>query len=224
MRLADIEEAVREAGFTARGAFHPRAEDVVPDIAPGRVVGTLFMVGNAGADMWQAFTAVCDPERDRIDDWSARVLGALAAEFGAVAVFPFSKPALPFQRWAQRAEACQSSPVGIVMHPEFGLWHAYRGALVFAERLDLPVTAEGPDHCATCDDKPCLITCPVAAFKPGVYDVAACASHIDSVAGQDCMDLGCRARRACPVGRAYRYQPAQARFHMTAFLRGLPSQ
>ncbi len=219
MRLADIEEAVREAGFTARGAFHPRAEDAVPDLAPGRAVGTLLMVGNAGPNMWRAFTAVCDPERELLDDWSDRVLSALAAGYGAMALFPFSKPALPFQRWAQRAEACRTSPLGIVIHPEFGLWHAYRGALVFADLFDLPLTAEAPDLCAACNDKPCLTTCPVAAFTPGSYDVAACTGQIDSPAGQDCIDLGCRARRACPVGRAFRYQPAQARLHMTAFLR-----
>jgi hypothetical protein len=32
------------------------------------------------------------------------------------------------------------------------------------------------------------------------------------------MDLGCRARRACPVGRGYHYDPKQAAFHMRAFL------
>ena len=37
--------------------------------------------------------------------------------------------------------------------------------------------------------------------------------------GEDCMTHACRARRSCPVGRAYRYQPAQASFHMSAFLR-----
>jgi hypothetical protein len=29
---------------------------------------------------------------------------------------------------------------------------------------------------------------------------------------------GCLARRACPVGQAHVYGPAQARFHMAAFL------
>ncbi|MDP6515496.1 MAG: hypothetical protein QF926_02580 [Alphaproteobacteria bacterium] len=67
MGLADIEEAVREAGFTARGAFHPRAEDAVPDLAPGRAAGTVVLVGNAGPDMWRAFTAARDPDRDRLD-------------------------------------------------------------------------------------------------------------------------------------------------------------
>jgi hypothetical protein len=33
------------------------------------------------------------------------------------------------------------------------------------------------------------------------------------------MDIGCLARHACPIGRGYRYAPAQARFHMLSFLR-----
>jgi hypothetical protein len=32
------------------------------------------------------------------------------------------------------------------------------------------------------------------------------------------MSGGCLVRRACPVGRAYLYDQAQAAFHMTAFL------
>jgi hypothetical protein len=33
------------------------------------------------------------------------------------------------------------------------------------------------------------------------------------------MAHGCLARRACPVGQAYRYTDAQAAFHMRAFRR-----
>jgi len=32
------------------------------------------------------------------------------------------------------------------------------------------------------------------------------------------MNLGCKARRACPVGRKYIYHPDQALFHMEKFL------
>jgi hypothetical protein len=60
----------------------------------------------------------------------------------------------------------------------------------------------------------------VGAFSPGAYDVAACVGHVKSVAGADCMEAGCRARRACPVGPEYAYSPAQANFFMHAFLRG----
>jgi hypothetical protein len=31
------------------------------------------------------------------------------------------------------------------------------------------------------------------------------------------MASGCLARRACPVGKDYVYDPAQMQFHMTAF-------
>jgi hypothetical protein len=47
--------------------------------------------------------------------------------------------------------------------------------------------------------------------------VARCAQFLAGDPEPDCMERGCRARLACPVGRDYRYVPAQARFHMTAF-------
>ncbi len=213
-----IETAVRDAGLTPRGAFHPEPADAVPAIEPGTPARTLIMVGNAGPAMWQVFRATSDPARDRLDDWSQDVVTALARHLAAASLFPFSRPHLPFQRWACRAEPCHPSPLGILIHPVYGLWHGYRGALAFAERLELPAVAPQASPCNSCNEKPCLTTCPVAAFSGDGYDVPACARHLADAAGQDCMDLGCRARRACPVGRSFRYQRDQARFHMDAFL------
>jgi hypothetical protein len=65
-----------------------------------------------------------------------------------------------------------------------------------------------------------LKTCPVGAFSDAGYDVAACATYLESAAGADCMGAGCRARRACPVGPDEAYGPEQANFFMRAFLRG----
>lgn len=219
MHLQDIEQAITAAGFVPRGAFHAKPEDGVPDVAPGTSAGTLVLVGNAGPAMWERFCVERDPEHDLLDDWSAEVIAGLASELGATALFPFTKPHLPFQRWAQRAEPCHPSPLGIFIHPDYGLWHSYRGALAFAERLDLPPPDLRPAPCDTCPDKPCLTACPVGAFTGSSYDVAACATHVVSDAGADCRNEGCRARRACPVGREYIYQPPQAQFHMAAFLR-----
>jgi hypothetical protein len=108
----------------------------------------------------------------------------------------------------------------MLMHPDFGLWHAYRGALALAEALPVPPRQERPSPCASCADKPCLSSCPVAAFTADGYDVTACAGHVAAAAGADCLDLGCRARRACPVGRDYHYPAPQARLHMAAFVDG----
>jgi hypothetical protein len=219
MRLSDIEQALRRAGVTPRGAFHPLPEDEVPGISPWRPAGTVVMAGNAGPDMWQAFSTQRDPQADLLDSWSFEVLSALAVEFGGAALFPFTRPHLPFQRWAARAEPCYPSPLGIYVHPDYGLWHGFRGALALSERLELPPPDLRPSPCETCSDKPCLEGCPVSAFSAEGHDVRRCVDHIEGAAGADCMKHGCRVRRVCPVGREYRYAPAQAGFHMTAFLR-----
>jgi hypothetical protein len=219
MTFADIVSAVARAGFAVRGAFHPEAGDGVPEVAASTPTATLVLAGNAGLEMWRRFCHQRDPQTDRLDDWSRERLDALAAELGARALFPFAKPPLPFQRWARRAEDCHPSPLGILIHPDYGLWHGYRGALGFSERIALPEPKNRPSPCGTCPNRPCLTSCPVSAFDDRGYDVAACARHIASPAGQSCLDRGCLARRACPVGRDYAYEPAQAGFHMRAFLR-----
>lgn len=219
MRLQQVLQVIIDAGYTPRGGFHARPEDGVPDVDTGRPALTLLLVGNAGPAMWDRFAREREPKTDLLDDWSREKLGEVARGLGAKALFPFTKPHLPFQRWAQRAEACHASPLGIFIHPDYGLWHGYRGALALAEKLDLPPHDARSSPCDTCPDRPCLQACPVGAFTGAAYDVAACARHIASPAGSDCMSRGCRARRACPIGRGYTYRPEQAEFHMTAFLR-----
>jgi len=215
--LADVRTAIEARGLSYRGAFHPTADDL-----PGRDnVGTLVLAGFTGNNNWRYFKhsgEACDGKPDPLDRWSLRVIGALAAELGATAMFPFTGPPwLPFLRWARKAEPLHPSPLGMLIHPDWGLWHAWRGALAFRERLELPPQDRRPSSCDTCSDKPCLATCPVSAFTPEKYHVAACVAHIDSAHGLDCMEEGCRARRACPIGAVHRYSPDQAGFHMRAF-------
>ena len=116
----------------ARGGFAPEAGDGL-----GGDARTVVMVGNAGADMWEAFCAGRRDEPDPMNCWTRRVLDAVARDLDAQPRYPFDGPPwLPFQRWAQRAEPVFPSPVGMLIHPDHGLWHAWRGALVF----DVPVS------------------------------------------------------------------------------------
>ena len=131
-----------------------------------------------------------------------------------------------------RSEAVHPSPIGPLIHPDLGLWHAYRAALLIGTRLDLPPRDGRPSPCDTCADRPCLTACPAGAFAPGAYDVSACVRHLQGPAGDACLDAGCLARDACPVGRPRGrprghprghpggYGTAQRRFHMEAFLHG----
>jgi hypothetical protein len=222
MDCRDIAAAAGRHGLLLRGGFHCLAGDSIPDLPGERPAATLVLLGNAGSSLWAAFSS--GPERldgapDPLDRWSARVIGALATQLGAAAIFPFGGPPYhPFQRWALRAEPVAPSPIGMLIHPVYGLWHAYRGALAFAETLTLPPRDEAPAPCESCREKPCLSSCPVDAFGASGYGVGDCVNHIVTQAGQDCMTLSCRARRACPVGREYLYQAEQAGFHMEAFL------
>jgi hypothetical protein len=204
---------IRRAGFIPFGWFEPLEDDRVPDDAKFAI-----LVGNAGPDMFRRFARERNPATDKIDHWTRDVVGGLAADLQAKAVFPFDRPAFPFLTWARRAGAGHTSPLGLNIHPSYGLWHAFRAALLFPVAFDLPKQSAGAHPCESCAEKPCLSACPVSAFSGTSYDVDACAAHVGSPAGADCFDTGCLARRACPVGQAFTYHPYQAQFFMRAFV------
>ncbi len=226
MEYGTIQDAVAETGLLVRGGFHPGTDDGVPGRAE-----TVVLVGNAGPSMWAAFAAATGTKDreygpDPLDDWTRGVLDGVADGLGARALYPFTAPYLPFQRWALNAGGVHVSPIGPLIDAEFGLWHAYRGALAFDQRLEVPAPGGRPSPCESCAEKPCLVACPVDAFgpredpeAPAPYDIPACVAHISSGDGEDCLGGGCLARRACPVGRDYVYGPDQARFHMRRFLK-----
>ena len=221
--LSELTERLSPLGLHVRGAFHPDAEDAAPRPPGGVSIGTLALIGAEGGSFWSRFSRSAesgDGHSDPLDRWSRRVLTAVAEELEALAVFPFDQPSPPFLRWAQKAEPSLSpSPLGLLIHPRLGLWHSYRGALCFAERLSLPEPVMEASPCESCVERPCLSACPVAAFDGASYDVAGCAAHLATPAGDRCFAVSCQARRACPVGAEHRYGPEQARFHMGAFFR-----
>lgn len=205
---AELRAAVEPSGFHLAGGFH------------GDDGGTVVVVGHAGPDLWDRFSADRPDGPDPLDRWTRATLAPIAARFGATLVLPNDGPPWhPFQRWAMRAEAVHPSPLGLLIHPEHGLWHALRAALLLPDRRAVPPRGEAPSPCAGCVAKPCLTTCPVGAFDGSGYAVDRCAAHVRSAAGSDCREQGCRARRACPVGRERAWGDAQQAFHMRAFLK-----
>jgi hypothetical protein len=213
-----VTAAIEAVGFACRGGLHPGPDD---GASPG--TGTLVLAGNAGPEMWRAFAAAratgATPAADPLDGWARERLSPVAGRLNARLLFPFDGPPfLPFQRWARKADTVFVSPLGLLIHPRWGLWHGYRGALVFAERIPLPPRPAAGHPCAPCADRPCLAACPVRAFTAKGYDARACTRHLRRRPGGDCMAFGCRARRACPVGGEHVFPPDQAAFHMRGFL------
>jgi hypothetical protein len=203
---------IRRDCFTPLGWFEPSAEDQVPHSAK-----FVILIGNAGPDMFARFSRERDEATSSLDHWTREVVAGLASDLDARTVFPFDKPALPFLSWARRAGAGNVSPLGLNIHETYGLWHAYRAALLFPVVFDMPLHRAGGHPCESCAARPCLDACPVSAFDGASYDVRRCGQHLLTEAGTDCMQTGCKARRACPVGKGFAYEARQMQFHMTAF-------
>jgi hypothetical protein len=202
--------AIQRTSFTPLGWFAASEKDELPQRA-----SFVILIGNAGPAMFRRFQRESGND---LDDWTRGIVSALATDLDAKPVFPFDRPPLPFLSWARRAGAGHISPLGLNIHPLYGLWHAFRAALLFSVVFDLPTQCAGAHPCESCPEKPCLSACPVGAFTGTTYDVPACTTHIGSPAGEICMQGGCLARRACPVGQGFAYRPEQAAFHMRAFL------
>ena len=166
-----------------------------------------------GAPEWQ------DGAPDPVDRWSRRVIGRLACDLGAKALFPFGGPPWhPFQSWALRTGRVWESPVRLLVHEDQGLWVSFRGALALKRAVPLPPPpAAAP--CTDCAGQPCRTACPAGALVPAGYDLDRCHGYLDTLAGADCMGQGCAVRRACPVSRGYDRMPGQSAYHMAQFHR-----
>jgi len=220
--IGAIAKTLGAHGLILRGGFNFAADEAPPPGRSGGAARSVLLVGQAGAAPWPHFLRWQRRQpaglRNPLDTWSREIVDGVAARFGGRGVYPSEKPFLPFQQWAMRAERLRPSPLGILMHPEYGLWHAYRGALLFD--VEIPIrTAETVIHlCDACAGKPCLKSCPVDAYRGEGFAYQACLAHVRGPHGAPCREGGCLDRNACPHGLAYRYPADVQAFHMASFM------
>ena len=230
-KFDEFQSALEANGLTFFGALE--IDESVCAKGMEKLIGQkAVLVGNAGPSMWNVFSKsneFADGNADPMNRWTRRVIDTLALEYGAKAVYPFDEPYWPFQRIATKASGVNHSPLGVLVHPEYGLWYAFRGLIVLNENQELTSRIKELSHsfdtlihpCDVCDDKPCLASCPVGAFSRKALNTKLCFEHLDSNLQPHCSQLGCLARGACPVGNGYKYGADQIKFHMAAY-RGQP--
>lgn len=216
--LSEISTALEPVGIFMRGVVR-FDEGEGPELEDGDAARSVVLLGNVGGSIWPAFSRWRENYAgpDPLDTWSKAMIGPLARKLSATAYFPSDLPYQPFQGWALQAEDLKPSPLGILLHPRYGLWHGYRGALGFSFAIDCPpAKIEALDELGSWEEA-CVTACPVAAVTSAGFDVARCQAHLQSEAGQaTCMVSGCASRNACPIGAEFRYPPDQLRFHMRA--------
>ena len=213
MILADLEAMAGAHALEILGGFQV---DNDPDLPKGTM--TLILLGPSEPGFWRHMTSSPewrDGAADPVDRWSRRVLGQIAGDLRAKALFPFAGPPyLPFSTWAVRTGRCWESPVRLLVHARQGLMVSIRGALALKAAVALPAPSARP--CDACS-KPCLDACPPRALTGAGYDVPVCHTWLDQPGGQDCLSGGCLVRRACPVSQAYARMPEQSAYHMRQF-------
>lgn len=219
--FAALSEDLAKNGLSLRGGFDFGPDEDAPPGPSGPPARSVILIGNAGGACWPKFrhwqkTQAADLPNP-LDTWSREIIGAVAQSVGARAVSPSDRPYLPFQQWAMRAEGLRPSPLGVLMHPRFGVWHAYRGALLFDHEIEVADLAQ-PEHlCDSCIEKPCLSACPIGAHSLDGFAYHACVDFVRRASGGDCRDQGCLDRNACPVGTDYRYPVDMQVFFMKTF-------
>lgn len=206
--------------------------------APAYRAGALFqrcrsivLIGNGGADFWHSFKAhaAANPgwwdRDDPLDDFTREIVEKDVVtpiqklDIGCRAVYPFgSSPTLNFMQLAMLAGLAGPSIIGVVVHPVFGPWIAFRAALLLDRELDHPGEAVGFDPCPTCRTRSCITACPASAVSfPSGWDIPRCLSHRVE-AYPDCA-AGCHARVACVLSPEQRYPEDELAYHQSRVLR-----
>lgn len=179
----------------------------LPDLGRGDALGLL--IGNTRA-LWAPFLAAGRADAalrdaaDPIDRYAETRVAPAVAALGVRSALRWahaSAPRLAIQRLADVSGLAPLSPVGLNVHPVYGPWFALRAAAV----LDVAGPAgAAPAAALPCPD--CPRTC-VPAFERAR---AAQAGRLGIAAT---WRLWLAVRDACPIGRAFRYDEAQIRYH-----------
>lgn len=174
----------------------------------------LILVGNGGRAMWSSLRrSAAFSSAHPIDEHSLAVVSAwFTAQFPQRSfdiIYPRSRRAVPLQALGRLVGWHQSSPLGVGINAEWGLWFAYRVVLLADTEL-MPTKAEAAaSPCATCAGRDCIATCPAGAAAPEGLALEPCIAYRKS-ADSRCRAT-CVARLACPVGTEHRYDEEQLR-------------
>lgn len=194
---------------------------------------SIVIVGNGGGHFWRAFKRHVEgnpgwmERSDPLDDFTrmaveSRIAPAIdAAGFRCAPVFPFVGGArLDFMRLGRIAGIAGPSIIGVLAHPTYGPWIAFRAALLLDVEADEPGDAVGFDPCPGCAARSCVAACPVGAVEfPSGWNVPRCLTH--RVEAEPQCAPRCHARVECVIGREHKYPEDELAYHQGRALRAM---
>ena len=180
-------------------------------------------IGQGWFAQFQRSTFAQDGLADPMDRYTKALFSEIFADCdrNKKLIYPFDKPDYPpFQSWVKQAQSSitepnsTQAPFGMLIHPVFGQWMAFRAALVshkpWPHHAFWQISAMDSNkvNCHNCSDQnqaaPCSKPCPIKAItiEKG-YDFNACRDYLRSTPDAPCHQQGCLARLACPAGSNY---------------------
>jgi len=199
-------------------------------IAPG--ARSIIVIGNGGGVFWNAFKRHADENqgwmaRDNpLDDFTRGVIERdivpTLAGFTHTIIYPFMSngPALNFMEAGKSAGLSGPSIIGVVVHPTYGPWIAFRAAILLGELIDAPGEAYRFDPCPSCTARTCISACPAGAVSVASgWDIPKCLTHRVEVEA-DCAPR-CHARAGCVLGPEHRYPEDELAYHQMRALRAM---
>ena len=196
---------------------------------------SVMLIGNYGRKLWDCIPDSLHQGLHPVDDFSkaavSRVLTAVIGSVGWTLLFPNrSLPCAPaLQSLGRAAGWHHPSPLGNGIHPEHGLWFAYRAVVAINSDITggADATADpangirvSDSPCIRCVDQPCIKSCPPQALSTdGPPDLKACV-NFRSADQSPCAER-CLARQQCPVGRQSIYADDQIRYFYRQSLQSL---
>lgn len=225
MTTARLREELRASGLNAWGVAPVEAWDaaVGPErrsaaLLPG--ARSILVLGSGGGALWDALLAElrADPRRlaeeaHPLDAFVERRVRQADAELGERPRRWFFAAAsaelhLDFRVLASLAGLGRRSRLGLLLHPEYGVWLGLRAACFLTE----PLAPTGPlsgDPCEACP-APCIPACPGEAFPGGHWHVDPCSAF--HAASPACTS-SCAARSACVASPHARYDADEYLYH-----------
>ena len=175
---------------------------------------TVILFAHGGPNVWSAMKASGTGGNDPMDTYSSQVATEYARKFlngESKLLYPFGET-FDLRRLGKLAGWCFPSPLGIDIHPTYGLWFAYRALLVVEQRLEPSEREEFDSPCEQCLDRPCQSACPAGAVGDiDAFNLTNCVTFRRQE--QSPCNYRCLARLSCPVGSEYRYSKEQLNYH-----------
>ena len=174
-----------------------------------------MLVAHGGTRFWESFSEGREEVDHPVDHFSIavtdRFFETYLPEVSTIRLFPQAYQ-LPIQQLSRHAGWSFPSPLGMDIHPIFGLWYAYRSIYLVKAELLLKHESYRRSPCDNCGRKPCFEACPSGAVG-GIdkFDTNACITYRMSE-NSSCTDT-CLARVACPAGAQHRYPAEQMSYH-----------